>query len=228
MGIEGNLKQISPYLLEKFKKYPDFIRVFDYARWLPESNYWQKYQSADIPVYVTNIFEELKRAALDTLEKLNKQRPEDYELIKTDIPLILEQGKAEGLNLDKAWHTVSFLLTGYPEMGIMPFLICVNDEDNLPSVNAVQCVTETKCEATYGFYRYLTSDKVKQVSEALLNFSKANLKKRFERGFEKQIDIYSTQWKEEEFEFVLEYCDRLINYYEDAAEKGNAMLIWSS
>ncbi|MBD2179643.1 DUF1877 family protein [Aerosakkonema funiforme] len=228
MGIEGNLKQISPYLLEKLIKYPDFITVFDYAIWLPESNYWQNYQNMDVPPDALDMFGEIANAAIEVLQDLEKNKPEDYERIKADIPLILEEGKTAGLELDKAWHIVSFLLTGYQQMGILPFLISDNSEDNLPSVNAVQCGTETECEATYGFYRYLTPDEVKQVSKALSNLSEANIKKRFERGFRKKLDIYSIGRTENEFNFVLNYCARVVNYYKDAAQKGNGMLIWLS
>lgn len=228
MGIEGNLKQISPYLLEKLKKYPDFITVFDYAKLLPESNYWQKHQTADIPTWLKRIIAEEKRLALDTLKKLKKAKSKEYELIKRDIPMILEEGKVEGLELDKAWHIVSLLLTGYQEMGIMPFLVSINNEDNLPSVNAILCGTETKCQATYGFYRYLMPDEVKQVGQALSTVSEENIRIRFDRGFETQIDVYATGWEEDDFELGLEYCERLISYYKDAAEKGNAMLIWLS
>lgn len=228
MGIQGKLKQISPYLLEKLKKYPDFITVFDYAERLPESNYWQKYQNANIPAWLTDIIAEQKKLALDTLEELKHAKPEEYKSIEPDIPTILEEGKLERLDLDKAWHTVSFLLTGYQEMSIMPFLVSINDSDNLPSVNTVLCGMETKCHATYGFYRYLMPDEVKQVSEALLNVSEENIRIRFDRGVKTKIDVYATGWDEDDFEFGLEDCDRLINYYQDAAKKENAMLIWFS
>lgn len=228
MGIEGNLKQISPYLLEKLKKYPDFITVFDYAEWLPESNLWQKYQCLDIPPDVLDLFDEVENAAIEVLQELEQKKPEDYERIKPDIPLILEEGKTPGLELDKAWHTVSFLLTGYEQMGIIPFLVGENRDDNLPSVNAIQCGTETECEATYGFYRYLTPNEVKEVADALANISETNLRDRYDRGFRKKPDIYSTEWTDEGFQFALEYCKKVVNYYKDAAQKENAMLVWLS
>lgn len=37
MSIIGNLKKISPRLLEKLKEYPDFITVFIDAEKLPDS-----------------------------------------------------------------------------------------------------------------------------------------------------------------------------------------------
>ncbi|MBD3559320.1 hypothetical protein H6S82_10650, partial [Planktothrix sp. FACHB-1355] len=79
MGIEGNLKQISPYLLEKLIKYPDFITVFDYAIWLPESNYWQNYQNMDVPPDALDMFGEIANAAIEVLQDLEKNKPEDYE-----------------------------------------------------------------------------------------------------------------------------------------------------
>ncbi len=37
MGIEAEFKQVSPYLLEKLKKHPDFVELFFDAKYLPDS-----------------------------------------------------------------------------------------------------------------------------------------------------------------------------------------------
>lgn len=226
MGINGNLKQISFNLLEKLEKYPDFITVFRYAEWLPDSFYWQKYQGVDIPFYVSEMLTIQQNSATELLQELKIQKQEQYEQLKKEIPLIIEEGKNLCLELDKEWHILSFLLTGYDQMNLLPFLIEKNSEDNLLAVNAILGGTETRCHSTYGFYRYLVPNKVTKIAEALNSFSEENLRKRFERGSLTKPEIYTFNWTEEEFILALEYHKKIVSYYKDANERSNAMLLY--
>jgi hypothetical protein len=176
MGIQGNLKQISFKLLKKLEKYPDFISVFRYAELLPDSLYWQKYQRPDLPPYILEMLAEQQKVVTEILQELEIKKPEEYEKLRADIPLILEEGKKLSLELDKEWHILSFLLTGHQEMGLLPFLIEKNSEDNFLAVNAILCGTETLCQSTYGFYRYLVPNEVRQITEVLNSFPQENLR----------------------------------------------------
>lgn len=226
MGINGNLKQISFKLLEKLQKHPDFISLFWYAEWLPDSDYWQKYQQPGVPHAVLEMLAQQQNLVTETLQELENKNPEEYENMRGYIPLILEEGKELGLELDSEWHILSFLLTGHEEMGILPFLIENNCEDNLLAVNAILCGTETRCESTYGFYRYLVPNEVKQITEALNTFPQENIIKRFNRGMSNEPDIYKFHWTEEDLDFTLTFYKKLVDYYNKTNENGNAMLLY--
>jgi len=227
MGIEVKLKQISPNILEKLLNYSDFFVLFTSAEWLPDSIYWQKYQRPDLPPYILELMASQQNVVTEILQDLQVNKPKEYESLRSEIPLILEKGKILSLDLHKEWHLLSFLNTGYKGMNLLPFLIEKNGEDNLLAVNAILCGTETTCQATYGFYRYLIPDEVTQIAEVLKSFSKEIIKERFNRGSLRKLDIYTVDWgEEEEFDLALEYCEKLANYYQSAAKQGNAMLLY--
>jgi hypothetical protein len=162
----------------------------------------------------------------ETLQKLQVNNTNGYESLRSQIPLILEEGKKLSLALHKEWHILSFLTTGYKEMSLLPFLIGKNDEDDLLAVNAILCGTETTCQATYRFYRYLIPDEVTQVAEALDSFPKEIIRERFNRASLSKLDIYTFHPEKEEFDLAIEYYEELVNYYQSAAKEGNAMLLY--
>lgn len=217
MGITGELKQVSPYLLEKLKEYPDFADLFFNAKYLPDSCFWQEFTiNPDDPDDV-EWFEEFSNFAAETIEKLKQDKPKEFELLRDDIPLILHEGKGKYLDLDKTWRAIHLLLTGYDESICPEFLVGVNQEDCLPSINAILSGLEIKYDMVYGYVRYLTVMEVKQIAEALSVFTHAHIKTRLElRG-----------WKMEDYHYLFEYTYYpLIAYYQDAAEKSNAMFLY--
>lgn len=217
MGITAEFKQVSPYLLEKLKKHPDFVELLFNAQYLPESPFWHEFTiNPDDPDDV-EWFDEFTLFATETLEKLKQEKPEEFEKLKADIPLILTEGKDKYLDVDKTWDTIHFLLTGYDYSFIPPFLIGENEEDHLPSINAVLSGTEIEYDAAYGKVRYLSANQVKQIADALSTFTHANISQRLkQRG-----------WQEESYDYLFEYTyNPLVRYYQDAAHKGNAMFLY--
>ncbi|MCL1468487.1 DUF1877 family protein [Argonema galeatum] len=219
MGIEAEFKQVSPYLLEKLKEHPDFAELFFDAQYLPESPFWQQFtinlNDPDDVVFL----DEFTNLALETFNKLRENKQEEFKKQKTDISQIIEEGKAEYLDIDKTWRMIHFVLTGEDDSFVPPFLIGENNEDRLPSINAILGGTEIEHEATYGLVRYLTVDEVKQVADALSKFSYTMIRERLKlRG-----------WKEKSFDHLFDYTyNPLVRYYQDAAEKGNAMFLYLS
>lgn len=217
MGIYAELKQVSPYLLEKLKEYPDWMELFFSAQYLGDSPFWQEVTiNPDNPIDV-DWFNESINLAAEVLERLKTEKPEEFEKIKDTIPLILDEGKSAYLDMKKAWHDLHFVLTGKDTSVPLPFLMGENDEDHLPAINAVRGGAEIEYDVCYGYVRYLTPDEVKQVAEALSKFSYAQVRKR--------LEIRGRQ--EEHFaDFFNYYYEPLVRYYQDAAAKGNAMFLY--
>lgn len=217
MGITAEFKQVSPYLLEKLKEHLDFVELFFNAQYLPDSPFWQKFTINPDDPDDGSWFDEFTLFAAETLEKLKQDNPEEFEKLKVDIPLILTEGKDKYLDIDKTWSTIHFILTGYDYSFIPPFLIGENEEDRLPCINAVLSGTEIEYDAAYGKVRYLSANEVKQIADALTTFTQANISQRLKlRGC-----------KEKSYDYVFEYTyNPLVRYYQDAAQKGNAMFLY--
>ena len=109
------------------------------------------------------------------------------------------------------------MLTGFDGSTHLSFLIDKNAEDGLPSINAVRGGTEMKYDDGMGPVQYLTANEVEQVAKALSNFSHAMIRERLRfRGLRE--DVYDS---------LFEYkYDPFVRYYQDAAEKGNAMFLY--
>lgn len=79
MSIEAEFKQVSPDLLEKLKKYPDFIELFFYSQYIPDSPFWQEYTiNPDDPDDV-EYFNESTNFVTETLKKLKKEKSEHFK-----------------------------------------------------------------------------------------------------------------------------------------------------
>ncbi|WP_190550577.1 MULTISPECIES: DUF1877 family protein [Calothrix] len=220
MGITLQLKQVNPYLLEKFKKYPDFAGLFLNAKYLEDSPFWQNFIiDPDDPDDV-DWFNEATNYVNETLDKLSAKNLEQFNEIKEDIPLIIAEGKGIYLDLDKTWRPIFFLLTGYhvydETVNLSEIVVSTNKEDNLPLINAVlggNGISYYGCDYPL---MYLTADEVRTIANALSNFSLEQLGQRLKyRGL-----------KEDDYNHLFDYTyNPLVKYYQDAADKGNAMFL---
>ncbi len=219
MGIEAYFKQVSPYLLEKFQKYPDFIELFENAQYLPDSSYWQQFNLDLNDSGDYEWFNEATNYVPETLEKLRLKKTEDFKKLESDIPLILAEGKKYiEFNLEKRWRILHFILTGYDESILLPFLIGNNEKDNLPAINVIFGGKIIDYKTNYELPQYLTADEVKQVAQALSNFSYNQFHQRLKlKNLKDDFDIA--------FDILYDIYKQLLNYYQDAASEQNAMFL---
>ncbi|ABA22216.1 hypothetical protein Ava_2601 [Trichormus variabilis ATCC 29413] len=218
MGITLNLKQVSPYVLEKIKKYPDLSGLFLDAKYLEDSSFWQNFsiiERDDI-----EWFHEAINFVQEGIDKFKKDKTEEFEKIKDDITLIINEGKGEYLDLDKMWQPLIFLLTGYDfydqPLYLSKLVVSQNPEDNLPLIRAVIGSNGIEhYERDYPLL-YFNDDEVRKIADALSNFSIETIRKRLQfRSLE-----------EDSYHHLYEYAyNPLVRYYQDAAEKGNAMFL---
>lgn len=122
---------------------------------------------------------------------------------------------SEPLRIDKSWHGIHFLLTGSAWGGKPPLS------------NAVNGGKEFGPDLGYGPARFLTPDQVKEVAAALDEITKETLRARFNPKAMTEAEIYS--WHEDEgeegLEYFLHYYDEVRAYFQQAARKGNGMLL---
>ncbi|MEM9924022.1 MAG: DUF1877 family protein [Cyanobacteria bacterium P01_D01_bin.50] len=219
MGIEAEFKQVSPYLLEKFKIYPDFIDLFFDAQYLPNSPFWQQYSIDLNDSEDSEWFNEAINYVPETLAKLKIEKLEDFKQLESDIPLIITEGKNVKFDIGKRWQVLHFILTGTDYSIPLPFLISTNEKDKLPSINIIFGGQTIDYETDYGLLRYLTVDEVKQIAQALSNFSRKQFHERLilkdlENNFEMVLNILYDDYQQ------------LLNYYQNAADRHNAMFLY--
>ncbi|MEH2208795.1 MAG: DUF1877 family protein [Nostoc sp.] len=218
MGITLNLKQVSPYVLEKIKKYPDLAGLFLDAKYLEDSPFWQEFTIIERDEI--DWFHEAINFVQERLDKFQKDKTEEFEKIKDDIPLIINEGKSEYLDLDKMWQSIIFLLTGYDfydqALYLSQLVVSQNPEDNLPLIRAVMGSNGIEHDERDYPLLYFSDDEVKKIANALSSFSIETIRKRLQfRGLE-----------EDRYHHLYEYAyNPLVRYYQDAAEKGNAMFL---
>jgi hypothetical protein len=117
------------------------------------------------------------------------------------------------LCLEKCWHELHYLITG-------------SMEDAAPPLgNAILGGTPIGARGGYGPARFLTPEQVREVAAALAGFSKDELQRRCAAENPQPGEAY--YWGgEEDFEDTLYFFDRLVQYYAEAAELGNAVLLY--
>lgn len=137
-----------------------------------------------------------------------------------DIYSMIEKGMEESLDINKTWYFFHYLFTGYEDSGIkIDELISINQKDELPLINAILGGEKLKANAGYDDIRYLIPSEVHQIAKALSQLKLADVVQRLNNK-----DCYHDYI----FDSLSEYYnyDALVDYYQDAAAKGNAMLLW--
>ncbi|MBD2447372.1 DUF1877 family protein [Nostoc sp. FACHB-152] len=220
MGTTLELKQVSPYLLDKIKKSPELVGIFLEAKYLEDSEFWQQFTINSNDIDDVEWFNEATNYVQERLDKLVKDKPKEFEKIQNDIPLVINEGKNKYLDLDKTWLPINFLLTGYDfydkALYLPKSVVNKNPEDHLPLIRAVSPSNGIEYDGCdYPLY-YFSDGEVKTIANALSDFSLEHIRQRLEfRGL-----------KEDSYNHLFNYTyNPLIRYYQDAADKGNAMFL---
>lgn len=121
------------------------------------------------------------------------------------------------LDIRKAWHGIHFLLTGE----------CYSNES--PLAMAIFGGTEIGEDVEDSTTRYLTPEQVKEIATALRDVSKEDLAQRYVPSAFEENNIYPTEiWKSEgnqALEYLLNYYELMVAFYQSVAVRGEAVLI---
>jgi Domain of unknown function (DUF1877) len=122
-----------------------------------------------------------------------------------------------GVDIDKSWAAIHFMLTGSQWGGSEP--------QSLPVLGG----TEIGADIGYGPARYLTPEQVLAAHRVLDPIPAEELKKRFIPAKLEEADIYpSGIWLDEGmdgFEYIEHWYEQLRAFYAHAAKNGNAVLL---
>lgn len=227
MGVTLYLKQISTSTLETLKQDPKQVELFYAAQWLPESSFWQR------ATYWT-----------DSSANVVKQKSETQFGSSSRRDQFVGEWEVPDLDLHKYFPELTYLLAGYipdssegrlalPELQLHPelmqkntfmqFFIIENSEwDGLPLVNAIWAGTQIGRE---GINWYQTPEEVSQILNGLLTMSEHGFQARYQREAGSDEPCPWFDWEEEEMlDWLTDYYNKMVNYYQDATQRGNAML----
>ena len=119
-----------------------------------------------------------------------------------------EKPDASYLDIDKTWHAIHFLLTGDTFEGDPP-----------ASDVILGGITIGTVDVGYGPARVITNEEVKNVSEYLKTINTDTLLEKYNADKLNEMEIYSG-WQDspEDHEYIKDYFNELIVFYEKAAE----------
>jgi len=225
MGMEGKLRQISEFELASYRKDPG--KAYDAVI--------NRYKSPDL-MRLRGKMKELESSPI--LKRIQARvtagqppDPEDTNAYHAQMGAILaenQQGLAElqslhmglskggqELSLHKSWHCLHFLLTGKSWDPVdSPLGKAILGGKEIPDRHNVM---------GYGPIRYLTPDEVRQVAEALAGFPIAARASAFDPVAAEEAKVYVPEHDAEE---LTHHFGLLKDFYRDAADKNNAMLLW--
>ncbi|WP_068620864.1 YfbM family protein [Paenibacillus tuaregi] len=149
----------------------------------------------------------LKRIPEETLDLILKGDLDPEDVIRNE--------EEPGLDLDKSWHALHFLLNGSAWEGEPPLF------------NAILGGAEIGEDLGYGQIRYLTSKEVQEVALTLVSITEDDLMTRYDPDAMNQLEIYPfDNWSGPgERDYVLSYYSDFKEYYMEAVRSGSAMLL---
>ena len=144
-----------------------------------------------------------------------RRRPEDAEaMLHPD-----EDGEVEGtIHIDKAWHGLHYLLTGSDYEGEPPLRWAIMGDQDLGA------------DLGMGGSSFLTPGQVREVAAALAAITPLDLRRRHDPHKMQALRIYpDVMWVrdgEEALAWVMARFEPLVQFYADAAARGDAVVIY--
>jgi hypothetical protein len=123
------------------------------------------------------------------------------------------------LDLDKAWESIYFLLTGCtssdfekakPPLSLIMFNGTLIDEDQ---------------DMGYGPATYASPNEVREIATSLPDIGRENLRLKFESLKSKDAELYPFNPESEDmFDYILEYYSKMKEFYQLAAKNDQAVI----
>jgi hypothetical protein len=120
--------------------------------------------------------------------------------------------------VEKTWNAIEFILDRLAESG------------RIPRINPLTEGGKTGASFHYGDCWYRTPAEVAQIAETLGALSKEEFRMGYKPELMAEYNVYPGIWdreeeKEENFEYVWQWYQGLVNFYREAAAKGEGMLL---
>ncbi len=215
MGMQAGFEQVAPEMLEDFIRQPrDAYEYFlagmneQAANAIPQLMELLASAKQDIPAEFKGQLErgmDQYRAMLETLRQPKGETRVDVSDRTT-------------FSLEKDWHGLHYVLNGTQEGGHDILAEAILGGKEIPDEEQVM---------GYGPLRYLDSQRVALVAEALAGVDPSSLlaKLDWHDAEAKQIYLAHTLSDKEDWAYLPELFQQFRTFYSDAAKNGNAMLL---
>ena len=154
-------------------------------------------------------------------DKLDELRDDPDSAIEFMADAIDEGDEERTLDIDKAWHAIHFLLNESAYEGEGTAALVIFGSETIGEAGGDDDAPEM-------IVRYITPSQVEDVAALLSAISVEELAERYDPDTFEQAEIYPTGvWEEERqeaFDWVAQEYERLVEFYELAAERGDAVL----
>jgi hypothetical protein len=230
MGMEGKLRQISEFELAAYRKTP--ARLYSDLMAKYESANYSKLTSIAREIQESPVFRRIQERAMSgqppSQEDLDALQRQQEALLKENQGVLDEvQSDTMGLTRDgaqlslyKDWHLLHYVLTGKSWEPVDSTLgKAIMGGTEIPDRQGVM---------GYGPARYLTPSEVREVSEALSDFPIEDRVASFDPKAAEAAKVYPPVQAGDKLarEGFVQYFNLLRDFYQDAATKGNAVILW--
>jgi hypothetical protein len=209
----GHLRAVTPTQLSSLQKNPSSVKELLHGKIIANSG---NVKTALLRIEELAMQRVLKMAKQTKVAGDSKDNEKLREQIITELEsagVTADSGGEEGLTLEKSWHCLHYLLTGTAW------------ETDTVLGKAILGGAEIGPDMGYGPARYLEPNEVKNVAKALNTVSKEDLTSRFNLEAMKAANIYACR-DEGELSLAQDYFKQVCNYYDEAATRGDAMLLY--
>ena len=159
------------------------------------------------------------------LLRISKQELESY-IDKPELFLENRVDDAYSMDIDKAWGSILYLLTGKAFASGSP-------EDEVDSLNRIFFSAQffdEDMDVGYGPAHYLTPEQVAGIHRKIASLTEADLKARYDtEAMNEEEKLYpSLDWNEEIFEYLYSHFQVLQSFFAMAASRGEAIVTFLS
>lgn len=218
MGMEAVLVQITDDQLQEFQQNPRL--AYKYVTGDPgegdelermEAIARATFDRMKIPEHMREV---MREAVEKQLQGMTAHKMKGPELIR---PKPAPEAEKLQFSLHKDWHVLHYALNGTAEGGNGPLRFAVFGDQEFSGMDGVD----------YGPARYLTPEQVKGVSAALQQVDPSSLlsKLSYEDARKKRIYLDHTLDDLSNWSYLPEFFVEFRNFYSDAAERGNGMIM---
>ncbi len=231
MSMIGKLRQVSDFNLAKYRNNPgEMVRALAGAQHPGDpAGFAALRETLQQSPVVKRMIELRQQQKVPSREEQAEIQQEMMKLMKQAVqmqkggltkitsggPQSAGRAASEELDPHKSWHCLHFMFTGNAE-----------DTDGTPLGDAILGGTEIdgdEADTGYGPPRALSPAQVRNVAAALAEFPIQKKASEFDVQAAEKAGIYVARHGVAE---LTEYFGQLRSFYDDAARKGNAVLLW--
>ena len=159
------------------------------------------------------------------LLRISKQELESY-IDKPELFLENRVDDAYSMDIDKAWGSILYLLTGKAFASGSP-------EDEVDSLNRIFFSAQffdEDMDVGYGPAHYLTPEQVAGINLKIASLTEADLKAHYDpEAMSEEEELYpSLDWDEEDFDYLYFHFQALQSFFATAASRGEAIVTFLS